>query len=94
MDKLIGQADGQNSNMKDDSIFLMCDCHSHALFAEKFKDEEEVYISLFERGYGGKRMTWFERLRWCYRIIIHGHPWTDSVILNIENQKRLKDFLN
>lgn len=80
--------------MKEDSIFLMCDCHSHALYVEKFKDEEEVCISLFEHGYNGKRMTWIERLWWCYRIIIHGHPWTDSVILNVENQKRLKDFLN
>lgn len=80
--------------MKEDSVFLMCDCHSHALYVEKFKDEEEVCISLFEHGYDGKRMTWFERLRWCYRIIIHGHPWTDSVILNTENQTKLKEFLN
>lgn len=80
--------------MKEDSIFLMCDCHSHALFVEKFKEEEEVYISLFERGYEGKRMNLFERLRWCYRIIIYGHPWTDSVILNTENQRKLRSFLN
>lgn len=79
--------------MKEDSVFLMCDCHSHALYVEKFEDEEEVCISLFELGYTGKTMTWTERLRWCYRIIIHGHPWTDSVILNKENQTQLKNFL-
>lgn len=78
----------------DDSIFLMCDCYSHALFVEKFKDEEEVCISLFQYGYSGKNMSWFQRLKWCYRIIIYGHPWTDSVILSTENQKQLKDFLN
>lgn len=79
--------------MKEDSVFLMCDCYSHALFVEKFKDEEEVCISLFQYGYNGKKMSLIERLRWCYRIIIYGHPWTDSVILNTENQKKLKNFL-
>ena len=80
--------------MKEDSIFLMCDCYSHALFVEKFDGDKEVCISLFERGYSGKRMSWFERLRWSWRIIIRGHPWTDSVILNEENQKKLRGFLN
>jgi len=79
---------------KDDSMFLICEGYSHALFVEKFQDEEEVYISLFERGYTGKRLSLIERLRWCFRIIIHGHPWTDSVILNIDNQRKLKRFLN
>lgn len=78
----------------DDSMFLMCDCNSHALFVEKFKGEPEVYISLFERGYDGKQMSLFERLRWCWRILTHGHPWTDSVILSKDNQKLLTDFIN
>jgi len=78
----------------DESIFLMCECYSHALFVEKFHDEPEVSISLFERGYDGKQIGFVERLRWCWRILTKGHPWTDSVILNKDNQKHLSDFLN
>ncbi len=81
--------------MKDqDSIFLICDCFSHGLLVEKFKDEEEVYLSLFERGLNGRVLGWSERLKWCWQILRYGHPWSDSVILNTENQTKLKEFLN
>lgn len=81
--------------MKDqDSTFLICDCFSHGLLIERFKDEDEVSISMFERGLEGRILTWKERLIWCWQIIRHGRPWSDFVILNTENQKKLKEFLN
>lgn len=76
-----------------DSVFLICDCFSHGLLVEKFKDEQEVCISLFERGLNGRILSWSSRLRWCWQILRHGKPWSDFVILNTENQKRLKEFL-
>ena len=55
--------------MKDqDSIFLICDCFEHGLLVEKFNDEEEVSLSLFERGLSGRVLSWSERLRWCWQI--------------------------
>ena len=81
--------------MKDpDSIFLIFDCYEHGLLVEKFKDENEVSLSLFERGLSGRVLPWRERLRWCWQILIHGKPWSDFLILNTENQKQLKEFLN
>jgi len=76
-----------------DSVFLICDCFSHGLLVEKFKGEEEVSLSLFERGLNGRILSWSSRLRWCWQILRYGKPWSDFVILNTENQKRLKDFL-
>ena len=76
-----------------DSVFLICDCFSHGLLVEKFKGEEEVSLSLFERGLDGRILSWSSRLRWCWQILRYGKPWSDFVILNTENQKRLKDFL-
>lgn len=76
-----------------DSAFLICDCFSHGLLVEKFKDEQEVCISLFERGLNGRILSWSSRLKWCWQILRYGKPWSDFVILNIENQKRLKEFL-
>ena len=81
--------------MKDqESIFLICDCFSHGLLVEKFEDEEEVSLSLFERGLSGRILPWRERLRWCWQILRYGKPWSDFIILNTENQKQLKEFLN
>ena len=76
-----------------DSIFLICDCFSHGLLVEKFKDEEEVSMSLFERGLSGRILPLRERIRWCWQILRYGKPWSDFVILNTENQKQLKEFL-
>jgi hypothetical protein len=76
-----------------DSEFLICDCYSHGLLVERLDNEEEVYLSLFERGLEGRILPWSSRLKWCWQILIHGKPWSDYVILNTENQKRLKEFL-
>ena len=85
----------QHKIMKDqESIFLICDCFEHGLLVEKFKDEEEVSLSLFERGLNGRTLCWSERLRWCWQILRYGKHWSDFIILNTENQKQLKDFLN
>ena len=76
-----------------DSAFLICDCFGHGLLVEKFEGEEEVSLSLFERGLNGRILSWSSKLRWCWQILRYGKPWSDFVILNTENQKRLKDFL-
>ena len=75
-----------------ESKFLICDCYSHGLLVEKF-DDEELCLSLFERGLSGRTLGWSERLRWCWQILRHGKPWSDFIILNAENQKKLKEFL-
>ena len=77
-----------------DSIFLICDCYDHGLLVEKYEREEEVCISLFERGLKGRTLSFTERLKWCWHIIRYGKPWSDFIILNEENQKKLKEFLN
>jgi hypothetical protein len=41
----------------------------------------------------GRTLRWSERLRWCWQILRYGKPWSDFIILNTENQKRLKEFL-
>jgi len=80
--------------MNDDSTFLICDCHSHGLLVEKFKGEEELHISLFERGLSGRTLNWSERLRWIWQIVRYGKPWSDYVILDKEKTNKLVKFIN
>ncbi len=72
----------------------MCDCHSHGLVVERFDDEEEVYIALFERGLNGRKLSFIERIKWCWQILRYGNPWNDLIVLNKEKQKELAEFLN
>ena len=74
--------------------FIICDCNAHGLWVEKFDDVEGVYINLFERGVDGKKLPILERLRWCWRILSKGHPWTDMIVLDKNKQKELGEFLS
>ena len=76
-----------------DSKFLICECSEHGLLIEKFEDEEEVCISLFERGLKGRTLSFSERLRWCWHILRCGRPWSDYIILNKENTEKLAKFI-
>lgn len=79
---------------EDDSVFLVCDCHSHGLLVEKYKGEEEVCISLFEYGLDGRTLRWSERFRWIWQIFWYGKPWSDFIILDKDKQKKLTKFIN
>ena len=79
--------------MEKNEKFIVCDCYSHSLFLEKDNDDNTLYISVFERGLDGKKMSIKERLRWAFYIIINGHPYTDMIILNSDKVKDLNDFL-
>jgi len=82
--------------MDDDCKFLMCDCYSHALLIEKWEEDgvKDLYISLYNRGFSDPKMHWTQRLRWIWRILTVGHPYTDMVILNESKVKELQSFLS
>lgn len=77
----------------DEQKFISCDCYSHGIIVERFEDEEEVYLTLFERGIKGRKLSIKERFIWCWKILSTGCPWTDLVILDKNKQKELVEFL-
>lgn len=79
--------------MEKNKKFIMCDCYSHALLLEKDDEDDSLYISMFERGFDGKKMSIRDRLRWAFHIIINGHPYTDMIILDTDKVKDLNNFL-
>lgn len=71
-----------------------CPCGSEALVAEKYSDEEEIYLSIWFRGVGAaKPLDWKGRLRYCWRILTKGSPYGDQLILTPETAVRLSNFL-
>jgi len=77
---------------KDEKCFVMCDCYGHVLFLEK--DEGLTYFSVYETAYTGGKLSWYERIRWCWNIILTGKPYTDSFVLNNNKSKELAKFLS
>lgn len=85
------------SNMEkdQDKLLVMCDCHSHALYFESYKDDHshDLFISLFERGTDGKAMNLSQRFRWIWHILIKGHPFTDMVTIDKDKVKNIQRYL-
>jgi hypothetical protein len=75
------------------NIFIMCDCYSHGLLFEKDINEDEFYISMYERGFEGRYTSWTDKLRCIWQFIKTGHPYTDMVVLNKDNAKELLSYL-
>lgn len=79
--------------------YIKCSCGSELLSLEKFDDDQYVYFSIWERGFNdNNKLTFFERLRWCWKILKSGRPFTDSIVFDGEGMddivEAIKDLKN
>ncbi len=74
-------------------VFYLCDCYSHGLLVEKDDETNSMLINCFERGFDGRKMSMFERLKWCFYIIKNGHPYTDMIVLDESKSLDLAKFI-
>lgn len=77
------------------SRFYKCSCSSHLLEIDtSFRSGgEDTYFSIWELGRSSGNMRWSERIRWCFRILKTGNPWSDSVCLNKEQVNEIIEQL-
>lgn len=77
---------------KKDILHLMCACYSHELHIQKDHELNMWYISFWQQGYVSKT-PWKYRLKSIWHIIKHGTPYGDEVILNKEDMKQLRSYI-
>lgn len=71
--------------------FFKCSCCCHLLEIEK--DEEDLFsFTIWELGYDGK-LSWREKIRWMWHILVKGKPWADHVLLTREQIREMRQFL-
>jgi hypothetical protein len=75
---------------KEKEAFIQCACSSEGMHLFKFKDEDELYISIWEMGYSkDNRLTWKQRFKYAWRILRGGRPYGDQIVLNREGRSKL-----
>lgn len=77
--------------MKPNTQFFLCNCGADAIGLEVWDledDQRGVCLSFWSWGHD-RLYGWEYRLRHIWHIIRHGHPFTDSVILSMEQAKEL-----
>lgn len=73
--------------------FFECSCSSELLSVDKFDDEPEIYMSIWYRGVP-RPMSWRDKFRYCWRIITHGSPYGDQIVLSKETATDLADHIH
>ena len=79
---------------KNKTIFILCECGSEVLVLEHDTEYDLMELSIFENlsSYAHKVSFW-QRLRYIYRVLVFGRPYYDQIVLNKEQVKELRKFL-
>ena len=86
---------GSVTNLKENkTLFITCDCRNEILMIEYDHDIRMADCAIYEHyiGHTHKLSLW-QRLRYCWRVLIHKKPYADQLMLNNKHLKELKDFL-
>ena len=80
---------------KNKTSFILCDCRSEILVLDHDFEYELTELSIYENmsSYNYK-MSFWQRLRYIYRVLAYGRPYSDQIILNKDQLVELKNFLN
>ena len=74
-------------------FYVRCACSCSALEVELDSEIPSYDISLWLHGYTGHRLRWYDRVRWCWRILRTGRPWTDQITISVEDAHELHNWL-
>lgn len=78
--------------------FYECDCHGEGIMMSYENDYDgipSIDIAFFNHGLKDSReLSFKERIRWCWHILKNGLPFTDMVMINQKEARKLaKDLL-
>lgn len=75
-----------------DETFIRCQCFAEILHVSRDSDTGEVYMAAYEPRTCGK-LPWKYRLKHIWRIMTHGHPWWDNIIMSKEDAEKFAAWL-
>lgn len=75
--------------------FYECECHTEGIMVSMDDEfDKSICMAFFGHGYQGTKFTFFQKLRWCWRILKKGHPYEDEVMFDKDTALDLgKDLL-
>ena len=80
---------------KNKTSFILCDCKSEVLVLEYDNEYNLMELSIYENlsSYSHK-MSFWQKLRYVYQVLIKGRPYSDQIILTKEQLKDLSSFIS
>ena len=74
--------------------FILCDCKTEGILLSEDKEINLMYLSFFQYSYNPTKMSLYQKLRYCWQVLIKGEPFDDEIVLNKENSRELVKELN
>lgn len=87
---------GSVTNLKENkTLFIPCDCRNEILMIEYDHEIRMADFAIYEHyiGHTHKLSLW-QRLRYCWRVLLYNKPYSDQMMLNNKQLQDLKAFLN
>lgn len=72
--------------------YLLCDGQCH-LLQLSYDEEWGLEMSMWKRSHSGGKLSWRERIRWCWHLITTGELWVDEIILDKEKIHQFVKFM-
>lgn len=86
----------KSTKENNNTSFIKCQCHAHALEIERFYYDEVdqgFNLSIWKLGSFNGKLRWRERLRWIWNILKTGNLWADQVIISNDQARDLASFM-
>lgn len=77
------------ARLADSERIHYCGCESHGFTVAADADDGVVYMTSWTYGNVGTRLSWYDRAKWCVRILFKGEPFDDQAILSPETAEGL-----
>lgn len=71
-------------------IMVRCSCCSEILYAEQWDDGEHVLLCMYTMSH---RYTWWDKIRYAWRMLRYGRPFADEMCLVPEDAQALAAWL-
>jgi hypothetical protein len=76
-------------------LFIQCSCKSEVLVIEYDYEINMADFAIFENKSSYKyKLSLWQRIRYCYQILVHKKPYADQIMLDKNQLKDLQKFLN
>jgi hypothetical protein len=86
---------GNITNLSENkTLFIPCDCRSEILMIEYDHEYKMADVAIYESyaSYNSK-MSFWQRVRYCWRVLVHKKPYADQMMLDNAQLKDLKQFI-
>lgn len=81
-----------NCEIKDNKIFCLCSCSSEVLVIQYDNQMELAELSIFKY-YSNPPMSLYNKIRYIWRVLWHGDPYKDQIMLGQDQLKCITKFL-